>query len=88
MKILSKIKALIGRLTLPDTVYICEVGNYWIDFVPSLYSRDYDFSTYCYLKASYNKYNHSYRMIEQNRFGVWKESKTFLHVYKPLKEVV
>ncbi len=77
------IRKWIGKLTLPDNVYVCSLGDYWIEFpfIPNYHNLK--LSGYVYRDYS-NTYN--YRQIKQNYWGVWEEVDSYLGLNSPLPE--
>lgn len=69
---LKFIKTLIGKLTLPEDVYVDPLGYYWVD----------DFWNTA--NISWPEY---YRSIEQNSWGKWVVGDMYLGKNTPLKKL-
>lgn len=66
------IKTLIGKFTLPETVYICELGDYWV--IAAWYEI-----------FSYHDYH--YISLEQNKWGKWVKGNTYIGKNRPLNKL-
>lgn len=82
---LQKLKNLVGTVTLPEDVYVCSLGDYWVEtyFIPND-RGNLGFSGY--LTRDYS-HPHNYRKIEQDFWGIWEESTCWLGVNTPLPKL-
>lgn len=77
---LKLIKTFIGNLTLPKEVYVCQLGDYWIETlgIPA-YNEIWERTVIDY------SYPYSYQQIEQNWYGKWIKKDCWLGKNTPLK---
>ena len=83
--IMKSIRNLIGSWTLPENVYVCSLGAYWIHSIgiPD-FSESLGLSPYC---ARDYSHPHNYQEIRQSFWGVWEESSSWLGLHNPLPEL-
>lgn len=66
------IKTFIGKLTLPEDVYVCELGDYWVE------SDWYEM---------WGSHDYHYTKINQNKYGKWVKETVYLGKNVPLKKL-
>jgi hypothetical protein len=77
------IRKLLGSWTLPEDVYVCSFGSYWVgsgDKTVTIHNPSWGDM----LKS---KKNYIYVKIERNNWGIWEESSHWLGVNTPLPKL-
>ena len=82
MKLLRK---LIGSWTLPEDVYICSLGDYWIEVDGAPYTIKCDRGIWYYEDSGYK---YCYQKIKQSFWGVWIKETQWLNKDTELTKLI